>query len=157
MNHYCLGFMFGPYLGFGLPSQERYNKVALIRKNKPEFQVGKLNGIGGKVEPEDATPFDAMVRKFKEETGVVMKIEEWYRFATMLFPEEIIVDCFCAVREEFPKITTMTDEKVVDAYTHLLLSDPEGYNPMKNLLWLIPMAIGHLRWRTPHLTIIGAV
>lgn len=39
---YVAGFLFGP--------MPRHNYVALIRKNKPDWQKGKLNGIGGKVE-----------------------------------------------------------------------------------------------------------
>ncbi len=43
-------------------------RVALIRKLKPEWQRGWLNGIGGKVEPGES-PLSAMVREFEEEAG----------------------------------------------------------------------------------------
>ena len=43
-------------------------RVALIRKLKPEWQRGLLNGIGGKMEPGESL-HSAMVREFEEETG----------------------------------------------------------------------------------------
>lgn len=59
MTDYVAGFLFS----------EDLSKVSLVRKNKPEFQKGLLNAIGGKIE-SDESPYDAMVREFKEETGV---------------------------------------------------------------------------------------
>lgn len=38
MQHYVVGFQFA----------RRGNLVTLIRKNHPEWQAGKLNGVGGK-------------------------------------------------------------------------------------------------------------
>lgn len=45
-----------------------YHNVLLIEKNRPPWQAGKLNGIGGKIE-EGESPSGAMVREFQEETG----------------------------------------------------------------------------------------
>jgi 8-oxo-dGTP diphosphatase len=56
VTEYTVGFLFCRAL----------NMVALIRKNKPEWQNGLLNGIGGKVEAEE-TPYQCMVREFLEE------------------------------------------------------------------------------------------
>lgn len=71
----------------------------LIRKTHPEWQKGKLNGIGGKIEkkeqvivqnPDDSnpdagywlieTPFEAMVREFHEETGIITTRKRWHCF-----------------------------------------------------------------------------
>ncbi len=43
--------------------------VMLIRKEKPKWQAGCLNGIGGKVEDGEC-PAKAIEREFLEETGV---------------------------------------------------------------------------------------
>lgn len=59
VNKYVLGFVFN----------EIGSHVLLQRKTKPDFLAGKLNGIGGKIEP-DESPLDAMVREAKEETGL---------------------------------------------------------------------------------------
>ena len=68
---YVVGFMF----------DESMSNVALIRKNKPAWQAGLLNGIGGKTENGE-TPAAAMVREFKEEAGWI-SIRPWQHFCTM--------------------------------------------------------------------------
>ena len=46
--------------------------VLLLRKAKPEWQAGLLNGIGGKTSfAVDATIMDTTIREFKEETGLM--------------------------------------------------------------------------------------
>lgn len=59
---YVLGFMFNL----------AESKVLLVWKNRPAWQAGKLNGVGGKIE-EGETPIQAMNREFAEETGFVSK------------------------------------------------------------------------------------
>lgn len=49
--HYVVGFMF---------SSDK-TLVTLIRKNRPKWMNGKLNGVGGKIEIGE-TPLQAMVR-----------------------------------------------------------------------------------------------
>ena len=53
-------------LGFAFTTDGR---VALIQKKRPAWQAGRLNGIGGKVEGTEHSAA-AMVREFREETGV---------------------------------------------------------------------------------------
>jgi len=45
-----------------------HNHILLIEKQKPEWQRGKYNLVGGKIEP-DEDPYDAAQREFAEETG----------------------------------------------------------------------------------------
>ena len=56
---YVCSFLFSPDRG----------RVLLIRKNRPAWQAGKLNGVGGKIEPGEA-PHTAARREFREETGL---------------------------------------------------------------------------------------
>ena len=63
--NYCLGFAF------------RGDVVYLIRKERPAFMAGKLNGIGGKLEPGE-DPLEAMRREFKEEAGLT--VSNWHPF-----------------------------------------------------------------------------
>lgn len=58
VSRYVVGFMF----------DQSMEEVALIRKNKPEWQAGLLNGVGGKIEPNESALF-AMRREFLEEAG----------------------------------------------------------------------------------------
>lgn len=72
ISRYCLGFVFDP----------TRTHVALVRKRRPAWQAGRLNGIGGKVEPGE-TPLQAMVREFHEEAGVLTAPEQWRCFGLM--------------------------------------------------------------------------
>ena len=54
--------------------------VALIRKDRgPSFNIGKWNGIGGKVETGEGIR-SCMSREFQEETGLLVAADEWYGF-----------------------------------------------------------------------------
>lgn len=56
-HRYVVGFLFS----------EDESRVLLVLKNRPAWQEGKLNGVGGKIEAGE-TPLQAMEREFKEET-----------------------------------------------------------------------------------------
>jgi 8-oxo-dGTP diphosphatase len=70
---YVLGFAFNT-IG---------DKVALIRKNKPDWQKGFLNGIGGKIE-KDESKRSAMVREFEEECGIKTSTYYWCYYGDMI-------------------------------------------------------------------------
>ena len=60
--------------------------VLLIRKARPDWQAGKLNGIGGKVEGAE-TITEATVREFREETGLWEIVINPQIFHAMMWPE----------------------------------------------------------------------
>lgn len=124
---YVVGFMF----------DEELQSVVLIKKNRPEWQKGKFNGIGGKIETSRAEkPYSAMVREFEEETGYL--IVGWIQF-TILEGDNYSLYCFYAVGD-IQKVGSKTDEMVfITPIAHL-----EHYNVIPNLKWLIPMALNHL-------------
>jgi len=68
--------------GFCFSTDSKY--VALIRKNRPKWQAGKLNGIGGHVELTDTNPRETMVREFKEETGLAIPYNKWENFVILI-------------------------------------------------------------------------
>lgn len=118
---YAVGFAFSP-LG---------DKVVLIRKHRPRWQAGRLNGVGGHVE-EGETPFDAMRREFREETGVW--VHDWTHFATLNCVGGIVE--FFSSSIDVRRVGTCTDEEVE---IHSALTLPEDVVP--ELYWLIPMAL----------------
>lgn len=61
MKHFVVGFAFN----------KTRDKVLLIKKKRPEWMIGRLNGIGGKIEPTDQSPLDAMHRETMEEANSV--------------------------------------------------------------------------------------
>jgi len=118
--------------------------VLLIHKLRPEWQAGLLNGIGGKIQDGDQTPYHAMVREFKEESGVETTPEQWHRFAKMEFRNGIIVHCFASNTIDIHAAKSMTDEwiMIVDEMRASL----ENSKVVKNLTWLIPMARYSLKY-----------
>lgn len=124
MIEYVVGFLF---------SEDR-ESVCLIRKNKPEWQRGLLNGIGGLIEADEEA-HEAMIREFAEETGVTH--HEWSPFAT-LENEEVLVHFYKAFSTKvIEKVYSPTEEKVKIVPVELLDIQPT----IPNLQWLIPMAL----------------
>lgn len=121
-------------LGFALHGQH----IVLIRKTRPEWQAGHLNGVGGKIESGES-PIDAMVREFREETGLNTPASSWHPFTTMRF-DDAEVRCFATRLRSGDVVTTTTDEEVV-------LVDVRRFGEhdiLPNLYWLVPMALYEL-------------
>jgi 8-oxo-dGTP diphosphatase len=130
---------------FTQPEDER-RWVALIQKQRPEWQKGCLNGIGGKVE-EDEHPRDAMEREFWEETGIIIPSRRWVSFAVM-GGEDWTVYCYtCAAEKSLVDedwiLKSKTDEKVGWYDLRII----PLFRSIKNLSWLIPMALDALETR----------
>lgn len=124
---YVVGFMFNP---------ER-DKVALIRKTKPKWQAGLLNGIGGKVEIGEFN-LDSMLREFNEETGYCTLPETWHHFATLAEGDSWVVDFFFT-HGDLTKLKSMEEEKV-----EIVLVSEIGLrrkDMVENLPWLIALAL----------------
>lgn len=138
---YVLGFLFDAAKG----------SVVLIQKNRPEWQCGKYNGVGGKIELGES-PREAMVREFEEETGV--RVPQWTCFNTITGdqaadPTRVAsrIYCFYAVDEnKFWAAESMTDEKVEQ--TPLCIIDKIPAIP--HIKWLIPQALANASGEWPY-------
>ena len=120
--------------GFMIASEGR---VALIRKTKPRWQAGRLNGIGGKIEPGE-TALQAMVREFREETGVETKPSDWHEFCVLGDNVDgFRVHFFVYHVVSFPDLHTTTEEEVL----RVAISAVTVHNSIPNLTWLLPMAL----------------
>lgn len=144
-NEYVCGFLFTNDLSM----------VVLIRKNKPEWQYGKLNGVGGKIEqrtlqgepvefegkPLMEDPATAMSREFREETGAVVLTSSWVPFRTERFRNGAVVHFLYAVSSTaFDDAKTITDEKIVKLWVSLALEEKRE-SMMYNLPYLIEMVL----------------
>lgn len=105
-QRYCCGLFFSA----------GHEHVHLIRKNRPTWQAGRLNGIGGKVEPGE-WPSEGMAREFREETGLLLPPDRWRKFAQIDYCEtHAHVFFYAAVArtpQEYDDVATTTDEEVV--------------------------------------------
>jgi len=126
MINYDLGIAFFPN-----------GDLVLIKKTKPDWQKGHMNGVGGKVDPGDGSLNVAMAREFQEETGVVTKPFGWNIFAVMRCLD-VRVFCFVTRVHDDDKPRTTTEEEVYRVVTKYL--DQYPHPLINNLEWLIPMA-----------------
>lgn len=120
------GFAFTP------ETDRRLASVLLCLKARPDWQRGRNNGVGGKVEAGE-TRLAAMAREFEEETGHRTRPHDWTPFA-IIRNERGVVHFYSAVLPRFdPRADT--DEPCMWFPTRSL---PE--NVLHNLRWLIPLA-----------------
>lgn len=87
------------------------SNIVLIKKNKPEWQAGMLNFVGGKVERGEK-PQDCMAREFREETGVEIPPEQWRYVGTMKRNKDFIVYIYTTVHPNVANVRTTTDEEI---------------------------------------------
>ncbi len=123
-------------LGFALDYDLR--KVILIRKEKPLWQKGKLNGVGGKIE-EGESSLDAMIREFEEESGLYIK--GWNNFLTYS-GNNFLIDIFyvCLKDEDFYSVKTITEELIEIHPINSIQNFPYG-SFIPNILWMTKMAV----------------
>ena len=129
---YVAGFLFS----------EDKKQVLLIKKNKPDWQKGFLNGVGGKIEDFDNIPLDAMIREFKEEAGLTIKY--WHHAVSLKGiregKEEYTVEFFYSLNDEIHNAVQTTDEELV----LINVSDLQESNVIINLNWLIPLCLDNM-------------
>ncbi len=125
MTEYVAGFYFN----------EDFSQVALIQKQRPSWQKGKLNAIGGKIEDGEA-PKDAMVREFKEESGVDTNTSKWVEFLE-LSGYDFKVYFYKTVGPNINELIGQEDELIYKCYVNTF----GNQDVIPNLRWIIPMAL----------------
>lgn len=98
-QRYVLGLAFTPD-----------DHVALIKKNRPEWQAGLRNGIGGKIEPGEE-PENAMEREFFEETGVRIAADRW-EYKGLMAGTDFQIFVYTVMSTDVANVRTMEDEEV---------------------------------------------
>jgi len=123
----------------GFNFSEDRKKVLLIVKQKPEWQNGMLNGVGGHV-GEEETLKKAMRREFEEETGVVTQVSEWDHYCTYI-GNEWAVSFF----RRFTEYNIDHYHKLIVEVEQLEVYPVEGITEVMNLIpnlkWLIHAAL----------------
>lgn len=122
MTQYVAGFLLN----------EKRDRVVVVRKNRPEWQAGRLNAVGGHIE-EGETAAEAMRREFKEEAG--LDVPDWHHFATVQGPWGAVY--FYRAFGEVESVMRMEDEEILVFDIERLLQR-DDYIP--NLEWLLYLA-----------------
>jgi 8-oxo-dGTP pyrophosphatase MutT (NUDIX family) len=114
---------------------EQGSKVLLINKLTPNWQAGKLNLVGGKVEEEES-PVEAAIRECKEETGCTLhEAEESGKIQGNDFIVHVVVGNFYG---QEPKSLT---KEVVGIYPWPLVNEFDRGRLIPNLNVVIPFCL----------------
>lgn len=123
------------------------SRVALIKKLKPAWQKGKLNGIGGKLRHNEA-PLDAMVREFREETGADSFLWQWRRFLDLsgvtMDGASFHVACFASYMDNIDLLRSTTKEEITIVDVAKIDVAGKNYVMIDNLPWIIGLALDNL-------------
>lgn len=128
--------------------------VLLIHKERgPAYVIGKLNGVGGKVEGNES-PTEAMAREFEEETGIVsVPHYTWLHNCTMNGPDYILHVLSVNLPNEFDYYDVKNPEENAEKLVWCQLTEEsfrigcydaekeETVKLVENLQWLIPLTI----------------
>lgn len=147
MIEMCLGFLF----------DNTRRHVLLIKKQRPEWQAGLYNGIGGKLESVDqGLPFKAMCREAEEEVGSTTI--GWRPYCILEVPPSVApveeerfalakrIHVFAACNTvDFERAHQKTDEEpqrfsLHPGVAHVGAPLIQWALCISNLRWLIPMA-----------------
>ncbi len=135
-------------VGFGINLEDK--EVVLIRKNRPHWQRGFLNGGGGKVELSELSGA-AMAREFEEETGFPSYPESWLYVVSLQAPEadiEFFTRRFYGSLRDTVRSTT---DEIICIRSVETPDYGSGAGIVPNLKWVIPMSVAVLQGKLwPH-------
>jgi 8-oxo-dGTP diphosphatase len=117
-------------------------RAVVVRKNRPAYLAGLLNGVGGKVEAGE-TPAECQAREFAEEAGVAIPAAGWLPVATIDTDHGTRVFFFAAVAPDdatFATARTCTDEPIETWAIDDLIAPTLGAPCVESLRYLLPMA-----------------
>lgn len=127
-------------------------RVLLTVKERPKWQKGLLNGIGGHIE-EGEEPIAAMTREFREEAGLATHTMDWSEFLCLSGQalkgdgdkesgDEFKVYFFASKTINIHLASTRTDESVDIWDVGYILKG--RWMCIDNIPWIILLAIDHL-------------
>ena len=125
---YTLGFIF----------DKKCKHVLLIHKQKPKWQKGKINGVGGKCEAGETTE-GCIRREVQEETRLDIPEESWAYVGTI---HQEVGDVGVLVTRYHGSMAhaVTNDHEEIEWFDISKLPD----NAMSNLHWLIPLSLEKL-------------
>ena len=110
---------------------EDLKKVLLIRKNRPTWQAGKLNAIGGKIEETDLSPLFALIREVKEETGLETYESQWNKLDGIKRDGEFKLHIFYTVNDSLLYSASTQETEEVSIYDIAALGKEDLMNTVE--------------------------
>jgi 8-oxo-dGTP pyrophosphatase MutT (NUDIX family) len=117
--------------------RDRENMLVIERK-KQDWQLGKLNLLGGRIEPGESADH-AAVRELKEEANVDVIMRSC--LGTMIYPESLIYVIDCSFHPSANEIVSTHEGNVSWFHYPDVLHDPRL---IPNLRVIIPLAVAGL-------------
>lgn len=133
MKEFSLGFIFN----------KTGERVLLVHKQKPEWQAGKINGIGGKIEVGE-TPEDCIARETFEEARLTILPQAWIYLGHKSEPSATI-HIFMTMYEGDTSDAQKGDHEEVEWFP----TDNLPENCIPNLRWMIPFAQEQMLGKDP--------
>jgi NADH pyrophosphatase NudC (nudix superfamily) len=125
-------------LGFILNKNKE--KVLLLRKNRPKYQEGFLNGIGGKLENNE-NYIECMTRETKEEVfynnkGFVTNNEDWEHVMDFRFKSGVVA-CYALYSENNFTLFSEGEDQLVEIHEIKNINYSECLPPLEEVLNII--------------------
>lgn len=129
MKKYTLAFIFNASM----------DRVLLMHKSKPEWQAGRINGLGGKTE-EGESSLDCIVREIMEEAGLKTDPTKWIMTGN-LHAQSWSTDVFTYIYEGDEDDAQSLEEQKVEWFDARNLPP----NVITNLNWLVPACLAKIK------------
>ncbi len=129
----------------GFAFSDKGRDVLLIRKKRPAWQSGFLNGVGGHIRQDEGSQL-AIVREFMEETGIATSPDQWTMFARAFVAHQAVVYFFqthipgdLAERAAAARLSRAADED--ETLECVRVAEVSTRSAIGNLRWLLPLAL----------------
>jgi 8-oxo-dGTP diphosphatase len=129
MQKYVVGFIFNKDL----------DSVLLMHKNRPAWQDGLINGLGGKVEEGEDT-FTTISREIEEESGLIIEESEWIK-SGKVYSGTFTMDVFGCVYDGDKEDATTKEDEEIEWFT--ISSLPP--NTVENIPWLVHITLDKIK------------
>ena len=126
----------------------QHENIVMVEKRRgPSAVIGRINGVGGKIE-DDEDGDEAMAREFEEEIGITVPTVDWKHRVTLQHETKIWeVEFYWADISEktfnsiVARLKTNPTNDVDESIVRLSINDIWAEEVVPNLRWIIPMCM----------------
>lgn len=133
--------MIQAYVGGYAFSRDRELVLLVEKGHGPPLNIGKWNGIGGKVDESDESSRHAQAREFLEETGIETHPKDWEPIARQLSPGIYVIDWYAI---DLPLEIFLSHKPLNDDFDGEVIRPHEVRTAMTNASHLAELTLVHL-------------